>query len=84
MGPLIQGEGKMICRRWTKEEDEFLVTNYGKLSFEEKAIKLGRSIHAIAQRCTGTLKLINKPHGKTWTDEEIQILNEKYGKIIEN
>lgn len=65
--------------RWTKEEDNFLIENYHKFSAKELSEKLSRGYDATKKRAK-TLKITNKP-SDVWTDAEIEILKNEYGKI---
>ena len=47
----------MAGKRWTKEEEEYLKENWGRLKIESIAKKLGRSKRAVEARAYSTLKL---------------------------
>lgn len=65
---------------WTKREDDYLINNYNIKSIEEIATALNRTCNAVVCR-SGVLNIRNKSTIKEWSDDEINVLIEKYGKI---
>ncbi len=61
---------------WTKEEDDILTSNYGKISNKDLSLLLNRSRNAVILRAFN-LK-VNKVNYKEWTEEERQILKDIY------
>lgn len=60
-------------KQWTKIEDDFIKTNYDKMSTEEIARRLGRTESSIGNRIH-RLKLSGRRHygRKTWTKEDME------------
>ena len=76
---------KVTHNFWTKEETKFLKENFSKLSIEEIAKRLNRSTGSISGKASWlNLTSANKKSGKrtrkTWEQNEINYLNENYGK----
>ena len=70
---------------WTKKETSFLKENYGKMSFEELAKNLGRSVGSVSGKVSGLglpLKKAKKDKNnrKLWTKDDVQYLKNNYGK----
>ena len=63
---------------YNDDENQFILDNYGKLSNEEIAKELGRSINSVRvqARRLGVTRSAND-----WTDEELEILKDNYSKI---
>lgn len=49
------GDKRRAHRHWTKEDDRFIINNYGKMSDKEIGLKLGKSMDSIKVR-RSTLK----------------------------
>ena len=65
------------CRDWTNEEIEFLKKNYGKMRVSELIPVLHRSRASItgkANRLGLHANLPEVPHGRKWSDDEIEYL----------
>lgn len=62
----------MSGRAWEPWEDEFMITNYGKLSRQEIAKKLNRTVPAINNRAKKLDLRTKKP--SDWTEEEISFM----------
>jgi len=69
----------MVVKRWTPEDEEFIIQNYSKLTNRELSDKFGVSAIAI-QRKLARLKLMRQ-FQKKWTDEEEAFLREKYPEM---
>ncbi|HNY12047.1 MAG TPA: hypothetical protein PKK26_10700 [Candidatus Wallbacteria bacterium] len=69
----------MVVKRWTPEDEEFIIQNYSKLTNRELSDKFGVSAIAI-QRKLARLKLMRQ-FQKKWTDEEEKFLREKYSEM---
>ena len=50
-------EAKRTRKKWTKEEDNFLVENWGKIKIDNLCKRLGRTKRAVEERAYNTLKL---------------------------
>ena len=42
-----KAEDELLKKRWTKEEDNYIIENYGVLTAAEISKKLGRSVYAL-------------------------------------
>lgn len=61
-------------KRWTKQEEDFLIKNYEKFSYDELCEQLGRNESAIKAKAHDLgIHKINQ-----WTNNEIKILKENY------
>lgn len=69
----------MAVRRWSKEDEEFLVKNYSKLDNNELSDRFGVSKIAI-QRKLARLKLLRQ-YQKKWSQDEERYLNENFLKM---
>lgn len=68
-----------MARKWTKEEDDFLRENIGRLTHEELAKELERSVYAVGSRIRDNgLSVRNKA---IWRDEEIQFLKDNINEL---
>ena len=47
-------EAKRTRKKWTKEEDNFLVENWGKIKVDTLCKKLGRTKRAVEERAYNT------------------------------
>lgn len=65
-------------KRWTNEEVDFLKNNINKLSVEEIAKKLNKTVHSIRSKAY-SLELSTESIRRKWTNEEIDYLKEKIG-----
>ncbi|SDE80897.1 hypothetical protein [Riemerella columbipharyngis] len=63
-------------KKWTKEEESFLVDNYRELSIEEIMKVIPRSKDAIRWRAKALG--ITRSRGESWTDKEIKMIEENY------
>lgn len=78
---------KSSMKRWTKEEDQFLIDNYGKMTYSEMAqFLLGRTSQAIEIRKKYVNDRLVKPRvrkssGLVWTNEEDEYLMGNYGEL---
>lgn len=56
------GEDKQTSkyRRWTKEEMDFIIKNYRKMTAKQMSLKMGRSVHAIHLK-SGDMRIREKP-----------------------
>lgn len=68
---------------WTKEAEEYLVNNYGKMKQMDIAYKLGKSRSAITMKVRmlqedGTLSKPQNPRRTPWSDEDEKYLVENY------
>jgi hypothetical protein len=72
-----------LKKRWTNDENEFLLKNYGSLKAIEIAIALGRTKAQVMSRIT-YLSLSNyKGKAKKWTKLETDMLILLYNKKVE-
>jgi len=69
-------EDELLKRRWTEEEDKYIVENYGALSVEEISRNLDRSVYALRKRA---IAIGVTCEAKRWSAEEMDYLNEKWG-----
>lgn len=69
-------EDELLKRRWTEEEDRYIVDNYGVLSVEEISYNLGRSVFALRKRA---IAIGVTCEAKRWSTEEMEYLYEKWG-----
>jgi len=63
-------------KKWTVEEDNYLIENYKKIEPKEISINLNRSMSSIH----GRAKQLNIKIKPDWSDEEIRILKDNYSK----
>lgn len=63
---------KTVKKPWLVHEDEYLKTNYGKLTYVEMALILGRTFGEIVNRCGKKLKIVTKGKGKNSYFKHIQ------------
>jgi hypothetical protein len=66
-------------KKWTLEEDNYLKTNYPLIGAKETAEKLNRGYDATKKRAK--VLGISEEAADKWTDEEIALLTEQYGKM---
>lgn len=59
-------------KRWSEEEEVYLIENYGKIDTKEIASKLQRTVASINWRAK-SLNL-SESRGKSWTTKEIELL----------
>jgi len=73
---------KRICRRWTKEEDDYIRANYKTLSVRDIAKNLERTEKATRNRIERLgIRICNlERNNRKWTDEEISILKKNIHK----
>ncbi len=65
-------------KAWTKEEDDYIIANFGHMTYPQLAEKLGRSKDAIKQHCY-TIQLWKRaPYKGGWTDEEKEIVRKNF------
>ena len=64
----------MDSRKWTKDEEQYLIENYDKLSISEMAKYLNRTESAIMTR----VYKLNITNSNVWTDEDLELLRELY------
>jgi hypothetical protein len=69
----------MKRRAWTPEEIEFLKKHYGKMSKENIAERLGRSIHSIAGKAVNLN--LTRDKEPTWTEDEVDFMRENWGRL---
>lgn len=71
-----KAEDELLKRRWTEEEDDYIIENYGVLTAAEISRKLGRSVYALRKRA---IAIGVTCEAKRWSAEEMEFLNEKWG-----
>jgi len=71
-----KAEDELLKKRWTKEEDNYIIENYGVLTAAEISKKLGRSVYALRKRA---IAIGVTCEAKRWSTEEMDFLNEKWG-----
>lgn len=66
----------ILKKRWSCEEDNFIIENYRLLAVEEISLQIGRTVPAIRKRALalGVTGEVNR-----WSQEEMEFLNEKWG-----
>lgn len=74
-------EDELLKKRWTEEEDRYIVENYGVLSVEEISRNLGRSVFALRKRA---IAIGVTCEAKRWSAEEMDYLFEKWGILSLN
>lgn len=69
-------EADILKKRWSTEEDNFIIENYKSTDVEAISQQLGRTVSAIRKRASalGLAEKINR-----WSNEEMEFLNEKWG-----
>jgi hypothetical protein len=74
-----QADTRRVKQQWTGEEDRLLRNNYGKISLDELAEKLGRTQHGIYAHARALgLTRKHKSARAGWTDEEVAYLKAHY------
>ncbi len=71
-----KSEEDKLKKRWSEEEDNFIIENYRVLTVEVISKRLGRTVPAIRKRA---LALGVTEEVSRWTPEEMEFLNEKWG-----
>jgi DNA-binding CsgD family transcriptional regulator len=71
-------DDEILKKRWTQEQDNFLIKNYKVLSIEEIVKHIDRTANAIEKRAV-TLGIASAL--KRWTKDEEMFLKEKWGII---
>lgn len=64
----------MNKRNWTKEEDNYIVENFGKTTFSEMAKELNCAIGTVQHRVIELDLQYEKKTARRWTEEEINLL----------
>ena len=64
----------MNRRKWTAEEDKYIIDNYGKITFSEMAKYLNCAISTIQNRMVELGLDYDKRTLKRWTEEELELL----------
>lgn len=67
-----------MTRRWTKEENDFLRENYGKIDVKKIGSILNRSLHSVYSRANKALGLKTRRPFPYWTKEEVEFLRDNY------
>ena len=62
----------MNRRKWTAEEDKYIIDNYGKITFSEMAKYLNCAISTIQNRMVELGLEYDKKTLKRWTEEDIK------------
>jgi hypothetical protein len=71
-----KAEEDILKKRWAKEEENFIIKNYGILTVEMISHQLGRTVYAIRKRAMAIGVTLE---AKRWSMEEMEFLNEKWG-----
>lgn len=71
---------KKACRKWTKEDLDYLERHYRTKTNKEIAEKLGRTVDSVTGQ--GYLRGLSKKK-KLWTTKEIEYLKENEGKLTD-
>ena len=71
-------EEELMKRKWTQEEDEFVIGNYKKMSSDEISLHINRTASSIRKRARALKVSSEVTH---WTEEEEQFLFEKWGVV---
>lgn len=64
-----------MARNWSKEEDQYIIDNVARISFNEIARHLNSSASSIRRRAVSLGVELDCKH-KKWTEEEIELLKE--------
>lgn len=72
--------GRNHLSPWTLKEMEFIEAYYGKISAKEIGDKIGRSAGMV--RTTARKLGLASPRPPTWTEEELSLIRDNYGKGI--
>ena len=69
-------------RRWTEEENEFVLENIGKMSYEKIGKKISRSETAVNNKISNmrNLKHVDKQTAKNWLNEYLPIMTPESSK----
>ena len=76
---LVTFREKRTQKAWTANEITFLKNNYERLSHEQIAQHVKRTVYAVRQKLS-RIELLKEPH-EYWTEEEKQYLKENYPKL---
>jgi hypothetical protein len=69
--------------KYTKEEDNFLLSNYTTMSYKELGLAICRSEVSVNDRLHKYLKVKNKCVNTKWTDEEVNLLIKEYNRVVD-
>jgi hypothetical protein len=76
-----EAERSLYNRRWTDEEDDFVMCHHETMSDTDMAAALSRTPNGIEVRRSRDLNLLKNTRSPDWTEEEEAMVQALYGKV---